>query len=400
MSSASSSYPNIAIIGGGPGGLVALLTLLKRGIPATLYEREAGSNARAHLGGMLDLTWDEGQRALRENGLAEVFKKHSRLDGQEGRICGKDGVPILHRTEEDVQDETKTRPEIDRRVLRDIMVAAVPESAIKWNHVLAAVRPLDDGIGRHELTFTNGLVVVTDYLIGADGGNSRVRTLLSPATPLYQGITGAEISVAPDVAALPENADIREAVGLGSCYCAEGGKMIICQRNGDGRIRTYAWHRGPLEWVLPGEPQEARRVLLEMYKDWAPWVRKVIEVCDEEAMYTRPVFYLPVGHRWAHKPGVTLVADAAHLMSAFAGAGANVAMLDGLEVGLVLAEAVSKGWSVEERETAVAVVEEQICSRGKKYAELSYNNVDVSFGPKAPQAVVDAFSGILAGTSP
>ena len=118
MSSASPDHPTIAIIGGGPSGLTTLLTLLNRGVPATLYERETSSAARAHLGGMLDLTWDEGQRALRENGLAEAFRANSRLDAQETRICGKDGIPLFHRTEEDVTDEKHTRPEIDRRILK------------------------------------------------------------------------------------------------------------------------------------------------------------------------------------------------------------------------------------------------------------------------------------------
>ncbi|RPD58780.1 FAD/NAD-P-binding domain-containing protein [Lentinus tigrinus ALCF2SS1-7] len=394
MSSTSFTQPNIAIIGGGPGGLVALLTLLSRGVPVTLYEREASSDARRHLGGMLDLTWDEGQRALRENGLADAFKKNSRLEGQENRICGKAGIPFARRTEDNVPDETKARPEIDRRVLREILLGAIPEGAIKWDHTLASVRQLDDGTGKHELTFTNGLVVVSDYLIGADGANSRIRPLLSPSTPIYHDVNGAEISVAPAVAALPENADIREAVGLGSCYCAEDKKLFSCQRNGDGRIRVYVWFRGPRDWVLPRETQEARRVLHEMYAGWAPWMHKIIDVCDEDAVYPRPLFYLPVGHRWDHKVGVTLVGDAAHLMSPFAGMGANVAMHDGLEVGLALAEAVSKGMGVEEREASLAAVEEKLCAHAKVFAEMSYINVNMAFADDAPRLLVEGLKAM------
>lgn len=95
---ASSAQPRIAIIGGGPSGLVLLLTLSKDGIPATVYERDASNNSHAHLGGMLDLEWSSGQRALRENGLEGLFIQRSRAgDAEETRICGKAGVPLIHR---------------------------------------------------------------------------------------------------------------------------------------------------------------------------------------------------------------------------------------------------------------------------------------------------------------
>ena len=58
------------------------------------------------------------------------------------------------------------------------------------------------GGGQHELTFVNGSTTVCDILVGADGINSRVRPLLSSSRPVYTGVTGAEFSLAPDVAAL------------------------------------------------------------------------------------------------------------------------------------------------------------------------------------------------------
>ncbi|KAI0730478.1 hypothetical protein C8Q76DRAFT_766246 [Earliella scabrosa] len=313
MTSVSTAQPRIAIIGGGPAGLVLLLTLHRRGIPATLYEREAGFASRAHLGGTLDLGYYSGQRALRENGLDDAFKTHSRCEGEEMRTCDKHGNVLVYEPTDEAKDPLDWRPEIDCSDLRKILLDAVPADSVKWGHGLSSVRPL--GGGQHELTFTNGTVTTTDILIGADGGNSRVRPLVSSAKLLYYGVNGTEVSIKPEVAAHPDQKDIAEAIGQGSVYTPQDGKMFTFQLNSDGRLRAYAWHTAPESWMTPKDPAEARKALLEIFKDWAPWMRKFIEQCDEEAIYHRPLYYLPVGHRWDHVPGVSLIGDAAHVGS-------------------------------------------------------------------------------------
>ncbi|KAI0794670.1 fumarate reductase/succinate dehydrogenase flavoprotein domain protein [Fomes fomentarius] len=389
-SDSTTPRPRIAIIGGGPAGLVLLLTLHRRGVPATLYERESGFDSRAHLGGILDLGYDSGQRALRENGLEDAFKRHSRAEADEFKICDKSGKVLLSKPvePEDERNPLDARPEIDRSVLRKMLLDAAPNGAVKWGHALSSVRPL--GNGQHELTFANGFTVVSDILIGADGAFSHVRPLVSPTTPIYYGLCGTEISLSPEVAARPEMQDVREAVGEGSIYAPQELKAFIAQKNGDGRIRAYAWHSSPIEWMTPGEPDEARKVVLEIFKDWAPWMRKLIENCDDAAVYHRSLFYLPVGHRWDHVPGVTLVGDAAHLMGPFAGAGANLAMVDGLELGLLLAKAIAEGKSGdEERETAVAAWEEKMFASAGRVAAITMENFKVFIHPNAPESAME-----------
>ncbi|KAI0634416.1 monooxygenase FAD-binding protein [Trametes polyzona] len=382
--------PRIAIIGGGPGGLVLLLTLYKRGIPATLYEREASADSRANLGGMLDLEWETGQRALRENGLEDAFVKNSRREAEEMRMCGKDGVPLLHVAGADPsEDLKKSRPEIDRRVLRKILLDAVPAGLIKWGHALSSIKPLEGG--RHEFTFTNGVVTVADYVVGADGARSRVRPLVSSAVSTFTGLNGAELLLPPELVALPENKDISDGVGQGSCYNVQDRKSFSFQRNGSGHIRAYAWHYDSEDWTLPKDPKEAKRVLLEIYSGWAPWIRKFIQIADDSSILPRPLYHLPVGHRWDHKPGVTLIGDAAHQVSPFAGAGANLAMVDGLNLGIVLADAVSKGLNLEAREAAIAAWEEESFVAVEKVAKLSAGNLELVMGDGAPQTAVEAF---------
>ena len=122
-------------------------------------------------------------------------------------------------------------------------------------------------------------------------------------------------------------------------------------------------------------------------------MRKFIEIADEKSIYLRPLFYLPPDLRWPHKAGVTLIGDAAHLM-VISGEGANFAMLDGLDLGLVLADAISKGLDKEAREAAIAEWEEKMQARVQPHAEMVVHGFDMWIGPGAPQSIVDAFKSM------
>ncbi|WP_093666991.1 FAD-dependent oxidoreductase [Sphingomonas gellani] len=371
---------HVTIVGAGLGGLVLARVLHIHGIAATIYESEAGAMARSQ-GGQLDIHEEDGQVALAIAGLTNEFRAIIHPGAEATRVLDPSGAVLL-----DIPDNGRGgRPEVLRGDLRRILLESLPDETIQWGKKLTSVTAV--GEGRHALRFTDGSSVVTNLLVGADGAWSKVRPLLSDAVPQYAGTTFIETYLHDVDARHPATA---QAAGMGSLFAVAPGQSILAHREAGGILHTYVALKRSAEWIAGLDTDDAAPALARVAAEFGGWDPALLALITQSATapVARPLHTLPMGHRWDRVRGVTLVGDAAHLAPP-AGDGANLALLDGAELGLAIAA------NPGDTETALATYEAAMFPRGAKAAADGHEMLELLLGEQAPAPLVEFLSKAL-----
>jgi salicylate hydroxylase len=316
---------DIAIIGGGIGGLAAAAFLHRAGLPVTVYEqaaqlREVGAgvvvapNAARLLRALRVLDGFAERAVVLETGWE--FRRW-----QDGSVLSAEDLAT--RCEALFGERTYTAHRAD---LLDAVQRAVPAASVRLGKRVVALS--QDG-PRHTLRFADGASAEADVVIGADGIHSMVRAALTePVPPAYSGLCAFRALVpadeAPEFARRPA-----QTLWLGPGhhlvhYPVSAGKFVnLVAFAPAGNYTTESW--------------TATATVGELLAEFAGWDERLIALLRAAGTPGRWALLdrAPLT-RWSSGT-MTLLGDAAHPMFPFFGQGAAQAIEDAAALARCLA---------------------------------------------------------------
>ena len=378
----------IAIIGGGPSGLTLARLLQLKGANVKLHERDLNKEARVQ-GSPLDMHEGSGYAALSKANLLEEFNHNVHVGADKKIIVNERAKVFLsdHETKsgEDV-DSNPSSPEINRGALRKILLQSLQPGTVVWNSQFVSMEKQNEGWLLH---FKNGSSAYADMVVAADGANSRIRPYITPIKSFYSSVVMLEINVYDAQKAAPH---IYALLNGGKVMAFGNGRNILGGQKENGGLGFYATFKADENWVTGnGLDYSDRKQLLAWFKkEYSDWSSIWYELFENAAtpFIPRPIYCMPLDQTWETLPNLTMIGDAAHVMPPFAGEGANMAMLDSLELSECLTS--DKYSTLQE---AIFSYETAMRQRAAVAAKQSLENGERMHSEGALEKMLAVFSG-------
>ena len=378
---------SIAIVGGGPGGLILARLLQLKGANVKVYERDFDKDARL-VGSPLDMHEESGLAALRKANLIDEFKKNFR-PGADKMVIANEHAEILYsdhatKPDEDFGNEY-FRPEIDRVPLRNMLLESLQPGTVVWKSHFVSMEAQNEG---WLLNFKNASSAYADIVIGADGANSKIRPYITNIKAFYSGITMLEGNVHDAKSSVP---NIHALANGGKVMAFGNTKDLLLGQKGNGDLGFYASFKADENWATNnGLNYSDKTQLLSWFKkEYSEWDSVWYELFENAVIpfIPRPIYCVPLDQDWETLPNLTMLGDAAHVMPPFAGEGANMAMLDALE----LSECLTSG-DYNTLQEAISFYEIAMRKRAAIAAQESLENGERMHSKNALNTMLDFFS--------
>ncbi|SDG20066.1 2-polyprenyl-6-methoxyphenol hydroxylase [Dyadobacter soli] len=376
----------VAIIGGGPGGLTLARLLQIQGVSVKVYERDYSEHARVQ-GATLDLHYESGLKVMEAAGLMDAFRAAYRPGAEKGRVVDEYGNILFEDGREEAAlgfGDEAFRPEIDRGPLRNMLLASLLPGTVIWNSHFKNMSRTD---GAWLLEFHNGTTATADIVVGADGANSKIRPFITPERPFYSGITILQGNVPDSAMAVP---DIHKLLNGGKLYIHAGGKFLHLSSKGDGSLDFYITFKKDEHWVANGgidfsDKSHLHTWAAQEFAGWSPLWLDLFEHA-EIPLLERPQYCMPLDQQWESLPDLTMLGDAAHPMPP-SGEGVNLAMLDALDLSECLTSA-----EFPDIRAAINAYESRMQERAAKEARESLEMSDWMLSEGAATRMVEILS--------
>ena len=336
---------NIAVVGAGIGGMSCALGLSRNGFNVTVFEQ---APELSEVGAGLTIT-PNATKGLNYLNLGDGIKSVGMAHTNQGVRHFETGEMIvpLERGEKMMQKYGAYQFQAHRADVHNLFIEAMrehPESKIYVDHRLTGLVEKNGGV---ELIFNHNEKYEFDFVIGADGNRSTVRSIIiGDDDPEFAGYV-AWRGLVP-TAELSED-DFDEC---GSSAFIAPGRVFARYLVRNGELYNYAAFLVTDEWAEEGWaiPSDIDLVM-EIFSDYNDQVKNIIKATPRDELFKWGIFARAPSDNWSSEYS-TLLGDAAHPLEPFMGQGASMAIEDGVVLSRIIADSSTQSEIVDRYQKA------------------------------------------------